>query len=218
MKLALTTAAALFAATSAVAAPIALTNASFETQSGGEFTRTDSWGPNGSWATHAGQSARAGYNAGTHGLNFAYMSAGTAEYVLQATGVTIASGTNYTFNAGIITGGGNGEGTAAYVLAYVNDGADLSDGLQGGEFTVFASSTQNLDAAGTSWVAGTGVTSSAAGAAIGRELVVGFGSGAEGGANDIWFDALTADASPVPEPGSLALIGLGGLALLRRRR
>jgi hypothetical protein len=212
MKLALTTAAALFAASSAVAAPIALSNAGLETNSGGQFTSLDDWSPSGAWALHSGF-ANAGYTA-SMGNNFGYYSAGT-EYVLQETGVTIAAGTNYSVNLGAVTGGGNDTGTVAYVLAYVNAGADLSDGIDIGEFTVFASATQVV---GDPWVAGTGVTSTATGAAIGQELLVGLGSGAEGGDNDIWFDNFTADASPVPEPGSLALIGLGGLALLRRRR
>lgn len=214
MKLALTTAAALFAATSAVAAPIALTNAGLETNASAQFGSIDDWGPNGGWGLHSGF-ANPGYNAGTMGNNFGFYSAGTAEYVLQATGVTIAAGTNYSVNLGAVTGGGNDTGTVAYVLAYVNPGEDVSDGVDPGEFTVFASATQVV---GDPWVAGTGLTSTATGAAIGQELLVGLGSGAEGGDNDIWFDNFTADASPVPEPGSLALIGLGGLALLRRRR
>lgn len=212
MKLALTTAAALFAATSAFAAPIALTNADMETNSGGQFSSLDDWSPNGAWGLHSGF-PNAGYTA-SMGDNFGFYAAGT-EYVLQETGITIAAGTNYSVNLGAVTGGGNDTGTVAYVLAYVNPGADLSDGIDIGEFTVFASASQVV---GDPWVAGTGVTSTATGAAIGQELIVGLGSAAEGGDNDIWFDNFTADASPVPEPGSLALIGLGGLALLRRRR
>ena len=212
MKLALTTAAALFAASSAVAAPIALTNADMETNSGGQFSSLDNWSPNGAWGLHSGF-ANPGYDA-SMGANFGFYAAAT-EYVLQETGITIAADTLYSVNLGAVTGGGNDMGTVAYVLAYANPGADLSDGITVGEFTVFASSTQVV---GDAWVAGTGVTSTASGPAIGQELIVGLGSGAEGGNDDIWFDNFSADASPVPEPGSLALIGLGGLALLRRRR
>ena len=40
-------------------------------------------------------------------------------------------------------------------------------------------------------------------------------SSAGGGA---WFDNITLSTVAVPEPGSLALLGLGGLAMIRRRR
>jgi len=41
---------------------------------------------------------------------------------------------------------------------------------------------------------------------------------AEGGTGNIHINDLTAEGTVIPEPGSLALIGLGGLCLLRRRR
>ena len=43
-------------------------------------------------------------------------------------------------------------------------------------------------------------------------------NGASGGFDQANFDNVRLDTASVPEPGSLALLGLGGLALLRRRR
>jgi hypothetical protein len=39
-----------------------------------------------------------------------------------------------------------------------------------------------------------------------------------GAGSQVRIDAVSVELTPVPEPGSLALLGLGGLALLRRRR
>ena len=39
-----------------------------------------------------------------------------------------------------------------------------------------------------------------------------------GGNSAYWGGVVVANVTPVPEPGSLALIGLGGLCVLRRRR
>jgi hypothetical protein len=44
------------------------------------------------------------------------------------------------------------------------------------------------------------------------------GGGTIGSAGSFRVDDFTVNASAVPEPASLALLGLGGLALLRRRR
>lgn len=214
LKTSLTVACSMFAASSAFGISIPLDNSGFESNSSGQFGSIDEWGPNGGWAQHSGF-ANPGYTAALE-ANFGFYSAGTGEYVLQNTNTSIVAGDVYGFNA-VVTGGGSNEGTVPYVLAYVTNPALLTDGIDVGDFVVFASDTQLV---GDAWEAGTGVEDIAPLAADGATLLVGFGSAAEGGLSDIWFDNATAytNAGPVPEPATAGLFAAGALFLAGRRR
>lgn len=198
---------------SALAAPISLNNAGFEAPDqspvavGGDL---DDWGPNGGYANHAGFAKP---NNGTLGAGFAFYTP-VGEAVLQATGVTITAGNIYSFSSWA-TGGGNGTGNVGFVLAYDNGTGDVSDGVSAGEYTIFATADGVTD--GT-WQSFAGVSAVGTPDALGKELLVGWGPNLIASPDDIWFDQASASVEVIPEPGSLALIGLGGLALLRRRR
>ncbi|MFI4860818.1 MAG: PEP-CTERM sorting domain-containing protein [Phycisphaerales bacterium JB063] len=213
MKLALTTAAALLAASAVSAAPIALSNAGFEAPDqspvavGGDL---DDWGPNGGFADHAGFARP---NNGSLGAGFGFYTP-SGEAVLQATGITITAGNIYSFSSWA-TGGSNGTGNVGFVLAYDNGTGDISDGISAGEYTIFATADGITD---DTWQSFAGVSAVGTADALGNELLVGWGPNLAADPDDIWFDQASASVDVVPEPGSLALLGLGGLALIRRRR
>lgn len=185
----------------AMAIDIPLFNAGFEAPDQTNFgvgNALDGWGPNGGYANHPGFAKP---NNGTLGTGFGFYTP-QGELVLQATGVTIQPGIDYTF-ASWAQGGGDDIGNVGFVLAYDD----------GGTPTVFA--TQDY-AVGNAWADLAGVTSAAPAAAYGKELLVGWGPNLSQTTSDIWFDQ--GRASYIPEPTSIALLGLGGLMMLRRRR
>lgn len=190
---------------SAMAAPISLANADIETNVSGKFGAIANWGPNGGWADHA---SFARPNNGTLGVNFGFYSAGTTEKVGQLTSEIIQANMVYNFKSWA-QGGGDDTGTVPYQIGYAATDGDLAS------FVPLATATYEV---GQSWVETAGVTyaTGAAGPEIGKQLIVRLGDGAAGGVGDIWFDNFS--ASVVPEPATLTLLGIAGLALVRRRR
>lgn len=188
---------------------LTLANADMETNATPQFGAIDGWGPNGGWANHAEFPAPG--NGGL-GLRFGFYSAGLLETVGQiVAGETLQANTTYKFWGWIFTGG-DGLGTAPFQIGYAGTDDDL------GSFVALATNAINIDAA-AAWAEADGVsyTTGDAGAELGRQLIVRFGAGADGGATDIWFDNLQASAVPVPEPATLAVLSLGAAAMLRRR-
>lgn len=206
-------------ASTAFAAPIPLFNAGFEPPDQTSFglgAALDGWGPNGGYADHLGFSKP---NNGSLGSGFGFYTP-VGELVAQATGFTITPGL-YTFE-GWATGGGNGVGDIAFAVGYDNGTGDITvdnDGdsraapIELSEVTFFG--TADYSTTG-SWQALAGVTASAPGAALGKELIVAIVENQAGNPDDIWFDELSA-SYVIPQPGSAAMI-LAGTALLAGRR
>lgn len=139
--------------------------------------------------------------------------------------VTAGAGQNWTFSgfgfdpsADAVTGGNqnlallkivwfdgpNGTGTALQPLAGPGAIFGSNPGIESGQLNA----STPLDA----WQPLSAGGEAPAGTQSVQLLVIFLQPNYEGGS--LWFDNLTA----VPEPGSLALLGFGGLALLRRRR
>lgn len=121
--------------------------------------------------------------------------------------------TTYTFTIhSAFPGGGGRIFLYIYDGTVVTDGGDDADNLnfieinpQGGD--VASDGTGTWEANSVSYTTG------AAGAEIGNAIGISFWS-----SGNVYFDDASVDATPIPEPGSLALLAMGGLAMLRRRR
>jgi hypothetical protein len=188
---------------------VTLDNADIETNPGGEFTSIGDWGPNGAWAYHADFPKP---NNGSLGASFGYYSAGSTEIVAQLTDEIISADTIYDFWSWAI-GGGNDTGTVPYQIGYAATAGDVSS------FVLLASNAITVTGNGQ-WLelAGVSYTTGATGDEIGKELIVRLGDLSAGGDSDIWFDNFQATATPVPEPGLIAVAAFAVLLRLRRKK
>lgn len=130
--------------------------------------------------------------------------------ILQVLGATLQANTTYTLTVAIgdrdLDGAGGDPGDPIINLGYGATG--------GANILLSIDSTGQPAQVDGGWVDWSGTFSTGASpAGEGQALRIELTNGTNVG----WFDNVRLDASPVPEPGSLALLGLGGLALLRRR-
>ena len=182
------------AATSASAA-ITLTNPSFE---------AGSTSPPAGWLTDVGGASRNG-NASlpsTDGIRDVWTNTGYTVY--QTVGEVIQLGTTYTLTIDI---GTRGWATATGTFRLYGD-AGFATAIGGAESAV-AVTTDNT------WITDQSVSFTATAAEAGQLLGVSFGTTA--GTQNEW-DNVRLTAVAVPEPTTTALLGLGGLALILRRR
>lgn len=159
---------------------VALTNGNMETQSTPEYGSLNGWGPFGAWASHA-QYPRNG-NASL-GARFGYYSAGTQETVGQLLStLRFKANTRYIFRSHA-QGGGDNTGVLPYQIGYAAIDNDASS------FVPLATAPI---AVGADWVLTNGVsyTAPASGTPLGKQVIIRFGQGSDGGASDIWFDNL----------------------------
>ena len=199
MKTTMSLAAAMgcLAATSANAA-ITLTNPSFED--------TTSTSPPTGWTRSSGvnfqsRGAAGGLNP-TDGTRMAWTNNGFTGY--QTVGEVIQLGTTYTLTVDV---GTTGFATSTGTFRLYGD-AGFATAIGGAESAVAVTTN-------ATWITDQSVSFTATAAEAGQLLGVSFGT--TGGVQNEW-DNLRLTAVAVPEPSTTALLGLGGLALILRRR
>ena len=199
-------AATALATGSADAAPIditsQITNPSFENGDGGPLNAVNPAGWNGGGPGFRPR-ASSGSLTPTDGSSQAFMNAANGIAGWQLTGETIVAGTTYTLTADVGNAPAFTDVESVVIRLY---GSAL------GENVALNETALSVGAAGT-WKLNQSVSFTATGAENGQTL--GVYIGVTSGTQAEWDNIRL---TKVPEPGSLALMGLGGLCVLRRRR
>jgi hypothetical protein len=185
----------------AAATPIVIDNASFETLPPGGFTgffesaawtlaSIPGWSNSG---MSSGQATLAGYSGNPAPSDGLYMAFSDSESISQVVASAVA-GTTYTLQVDVLhraDGVGNG---AMVSLTF------------GGVAVATGTGTDNLGA-WNNWSA----TYTATAADAGKDVAIVLGNSGMGGQGN--FDNVRLDASAVPEPAAVSLLGIGGLAM-----
>ncbi|NWK57567.1 PEP-CTERM sorting domain-containing protein [Verrucomicrobiaceae bacterium N1E253] len=182
-------------------------DAGFESDTGGStgpFPQASAWGGECKLALHT--TFPKGGNSAL-GNNFAFTNPGSADGpATQTISTAYQANTTYTFKGYAVSSGNATD--IRFILGYGG----------GGGFVQLAEQTYDLNGV-TAWTEQDGVSfiTGASGAELGENIIVRIAAVGLGG-NGIWFDAVSLEATAVPEPSAAALLGLGGLALVLRRR
>ena len=196
------------------AAVISLSDASFETAFGGtQGTAGSGWFTFGNTAA-ANQVDGGFWNiANPNGTNAAYAtSISTTDGGSIYQTVTLDAGRTYRFTAAVAQSASTNKNNANYALVFFNSGFSTAEatttGIVANQSGTFVDSSVDF-AVTTTGTYHVGVRN--------RGHIT--GTGANNNQSTVFFDnARLTDITPIPEPSSTALLGLGGLALILRRR
>jgi hypothetical protein len=159
---------------------ISLLNSGLESTTTPQYGYIDGW-TGGGWAYHSSHP-----KPGNEGLEskFGFYATGS-ERVRQLTSTRFTANTTYTFRS-FAHGGNDNAGRVPYQIGYASTDGAISS------FMPLA--TRVVDVTGrTAWTETEGVTytTGAAGAELGKQIIVRLGNASDGGSSDIWFDKLS---------------------------